>query len=851
MGKITYNLDSVAYVKDDIFQGIVIDGWAFDNDGQAVQVVLAGETNFLWHRTARKDVADYYKKSEGTEFFGFHLETVSPGNQGILTLILGTGEDREEIKIDLKEQCTGFEAYQRFAVQACRSERLIDLFRMRVSGNVCYRIENFWYDSANNRFLLSGWAFDHTGSDIVSLVAPEGEKIRVSRQDVKEYYEDRGIDAMCGFEVKIPFQSSSSCIQLEFGASDDHYVLSLETEQIREILNGEKHVPASSFHEKWTKKVKQIQNIWKYGEAGAAFKDREYQIFLQESNLNRAVYRYEEPEIPEQWIQLQKKQPDISVIIPLKNTAAVTDDLNLLLKKLKGQSYQNFRILFCGTESDLKGLPQTGLPFSRIPCEDSDKKNDCIWKGICACETEFFTVMDQEDLPERHYLFTFTEGISLDPDKALYYADYDVCYKGEPLFPVKRLHHFRTENPNKLLTAVLVETKFAKYFKSPEHFVSSVREMKEERMGHIERISYHSNAVYDQWTQQKSRVIAFYLPQFHENPENNEWWGQGFTEWVNVKRAYPMFEGHNQPRVPADLGYYDLVEDKTIQQRQTELAFRYDIFGFCFYYYWFEGKRLLRKPLDQYVENHNLKLPYCICWANETWSRRWNGAEKDILMKQVHNEKTDRAFIYDVMPMFRDERYIRIDGKPLLLIYRIELFPRPAKTIAMWKSICQKEGIGDIHVALVQAFGMVDHRIYGADSSVEFPPHKIIGGTINDRVLSEEMKQEYTGNIYSYEEIVSNQMLVQKRDYNLWAGSMLSWDNTARRLKAANVFHEFSPELYRKWMIKNHVYTQLYHPEPYMFVNAWNEWAEGTYLEPDEKYGSRLLEITREVVNYK
>lgn len=851
MGKITYNLDSVVYVKNDIFQGIAIDGWAFDDSGQAVDVTLKGEYNFLWYRTARKDVTDYYKQHGQTEFVGFHLETMTSGRHSTLILSLKAGEHSEEVKIDLEEYCPGLEAYRRFAAQVCHTERVVDLFRMRVSENVCYRIENLWYDSMNDNIFISGWAFDRTGTDVVSLAAPEGEKIRVSRQDVKEYYEARGIDAMCGFEIKIPGKASVDCIRLAIGTSDDRYILNLDMDMVRKILNGNKPVPASSFHEKWSRKMKQLQNVWKYGEAGANLKDREYQIFLQESNLNRAPYRYEEPQIPEQWIQLQKKQPDISVIIPLRNTPAVAGELNLLLKKLEVQSYQNFRLLFCGAESDLKGLPQTGLPCSLIPCKDSDKKEDCIWKGISSCETEFFTVMDQEDLPERHCLFTFVENISLNPDKALYYADYDVCYQGEPLFPVKRLNHFRTESPGKILTAVLVETKFAKYFKSLEHFLSSVREMKEERTGHIERITYHFNAVYNQWDQQKSRVIAFYLPQFHENPENNKWWGQGFTEWVNVKRAYPMFEGHNQPRVPADLGYYNLVEDKTAQQKQTELAFQYDIFGFCFYYYWFEGKRLLRKPLDQYVENHNLKLPYCICWANETWSRRWNGAEKDILMQQVHNEKTDRAFIYDVIPMFKDERYIRVDGKPLLLIYRIELFPRPAKTINLWKKICRKEGIGEIHVALVQAFGMVDHRIYGADSSVEFPPHKIIGGTINDRVLSEEMKQEYTGNIYSYKEIVSNQMVVQKRDYNLWAGSMLNWDNTARRLKAANVFHEFSPELYRKWMIKNHIYTQLYHPEPYMFVNAWNEWAEGTYLEPDEKYGCQLLEITKEVVNYK
>lgn len=850
MSIIKYHLDNISYNCDDSFCGFKIDGWCFNENGTCLDITVKNCNNFLLSRTSRMDVREVYAECTAPEEIGFHIEIACVEKKPNAMLCLKCAETQEELDIDF---CSGRQLItkQKHGRRSLSNmQNVIDSLRMRVSDNICYRIENLWLDSVNNTILLTGWAFDDTSSNIVRLLKPNGKLIRVSRQDVKDYYGERNIDAMCGFEIQIPVEEKSSQILLSIGNGSTKYILSFDYQSLYQEIKRKNFTNGDSTG-RWAQKKEQIRNIWKYGETGAKLKSQEYSIFLEEANLNRAIYSYDEVTVPQKWIELQKKSPNITIIIPIKNSAIVFKELSNTLESIHKQSYASFCITYCGTESDLSTLPSTTFPSSQVICDEKSGKADYIWKAVMQCQTEYFTIIDQEDILSKHYLFLFSEAVNLHPKKTVYYADYDVCHDNKILFPIRRMNNWKLENDHKILTATLVDAAFAKNFREFTLFLHALRELKEDKIFHIEKICYHSNAVQNQWNEDISKIIAFYLPQFHETPENNQWWGKGFTEWVNVRRAYPMFEGHNQPRVPGDLGYYDLVEDKTIQGKQVKLAQQYDIAGFCFYYYWFAKKRLLEKPINQYVENHNLNLPFCICWANETWSRRWDGAEKEILMQQVHNEKTDKDFIYDVMPLFKDERYIRIDGKPLLLIYRIELFPRPARTIARWKKICQKEGIGDIHVALVQSFGMVDHRIYGADSSVEFPPHKIIGGTINDRVLSDEMKKEYTGNIYSYKEIVQNQMLIRRRNYQLWPGSMLSWDNTARRLKGANVFHEFSPELYRQWLIKNHTYTQLYNQEPYMFVNAWNEWAEGTYLEPDQTYGYTMLEISKEVVNYK
>lgn len=380
-----------------------------------------------------------------------------------------------------------------------------------------------------------------------------------------------------------------------------------------------------------------------------------------------------------------------------------------------------------------------------------------------------------------------------------------------------------------------------------EKYISN--DIKSTQIDIIDKVLYHYK-VYTEFDRKSNvKPIAFYLPQFHAIPENDEWWGEGFTEWVNVRRGIPLFKDHYQPHVPAELGYYNLVEDKSIQYKQIELAKQFGIYGFCYYYYWFNGKRLLEKPLDNLLADKGLDFPFCICWANETWSRRWDGAEKEILIKQEHNEETDKRFIEDVIPILKDERYIRVGEAPLLLIYRAELFPNLSETIIKWKEICKANGIPNLHVSLVQSFGLTDPNIYGGDSAVEFPPHGIVTAEISNTMP--ELVKNFGGNIYDYRDVVLRCVNKRPDYYQQFRGTMLSWDNTARRMENSNVFGYANPEEYRKWLTGIIDYTSNFNDEEYqyIFINAWNEWAEGTHLEPDEKYGTQYLEATKECLH--
>jgi hypothetical protein len=340
------------------------------------------------------------------------------------------------------------------------------------------------------------------------------------------------------------------------------------------------------------------------------------------------------------------------------------------------------------------------------------------------------------------------------------------------------------------------------------------------------------------------KLIAYYLPQFHPIHENDEWWGKGFTEWTNVTKAEPYFDNHHQPHIPSELGYYDLRLPE-VREAQAKLAKEYGIYGFCYYYYWFEGRRLLERPLQEVFDSGKPDFPFCICWANENWSRRWDGSENEILVQQVHNEQTDEDFIHDVIPLFKDPRYIKMNGAPLLIVYRISLMPNPDQTAKVWREICAANGIPEIHLCIAETFGSSDPRPHGFNTAVQFPPHGMVAGLENDKI--ENLAEGYTGNIYDFKNVIQYELAKELPVYKQFPGVMTGWDNTARKKKAGNVFINSSPELYEIWLrgAIDRAKQSLPDGEQFVFINAWNEWAEGTHLEPDQKNGRGYLEATR------
>ena len=341
------------------------------------------------------------------------------------------------------------------------------------------------------------------------------------------------------------------------------------------------------------------------------------------------------------------------------------------------------------------------------------------------------------------------------------------------------------------------------------------------------------------------KAIAFYLPQFHAIPENDKWWGKGFTEWTNVRGGSPNFEGHYQPHVPSLLGYYDL-RDPTVLQKQAELAASYGIYGFCFHYYWFAGTVLLDLPLQQIINSTDLNFPFCICWANENWTRRWDGKEEEILISQRHSPKDDLAFIRKTEPILLHKSYICVEGKPVLAVYRASLLPDPVATTTRWRNYFREQGHGELHLAMVRSFNdQTPPESYGFDAAIQFPPHCPANAVTS---LIPDKSELFTGTVFDYTElkkIALTQLKTRQASAKMYPGVMPSWDNTARRRRKATVWVNSCPESYYEWLsaVVAIASTKPVH-ERLIFINAWNEWAEGCHLEPDERFGFAWLNAT-------
>lgn len=348
--------------------------------------------------------------------------------------------------------------------------------------------------------------------------------------------------------------------------------------------------------------------------------------------------------------------------------------------------------------------------------------------------------------------------------------------------------------------------------------------------------------------QKPVRTIAFYLPQFHPIPENDEWWGTGFTEWTNVRPTQPAFVGHHQPRVPGELGYYDL-RDTSVQRRQIELAKLYGLEGFCFYFYWFGGKRLLETPVENWLNDPTLDFPFCLCWANENWSRRWDGLDQELLIGQHHSPDDDIAFITEASRYLRDPRYIRINGRPVLVIYRPSLLPSMKETAGRWRDWCRDNGVGEIYLAYVQSFEKNDPRDHGLDAAIEFPPNNSGPPDVTDQMVP--IQQPFTSTVYDWSVLAERSENYQPRDYMLFRSLCPGWDNTARRKQGGTVFINNTSAKYQRWFenaIDDTIANIADPTERLVFVNAWNEWAEGAYLEPDTANGYAYLQATRDAL---
>lgn len=370
-----------------------------------------------------------------------------------------------------------------------------------------------------------------------------------------------------------------------------------------------------------------------------------------------------------------------------------------------------------------------------------------------------------------------------------------------------------------------------------------------------------SSAPAGQTTTHGVRVLAFYLPQFHPVPENDAWWGRGFTEWTNVTKARPLFRGHYQPHLPSDLGFYDLRVPET-REAQADMARQAGIDGFCYYHYWFNGRRLLDRPFNEVLSSGRPDFPFCLCWANENWTRTWDGGDHQILVQQAYSPEDDRSHINALLPAFKDSRYIRFEGKALMLVYRASQLPVPRQTTDIWREEADRAGVGPLYLCRVESFldeSTTSPEELGFDAAVQFLPDwsqlgpalrrrwKAWGVTRRLRLTSMAYRRH---RMFDYEDVITRMLTRPEPAYRRFPCVTPSWDNTARKANDGMVFRNASPDLYGDWLAKMLERERSRHEdESLVFVNAWNEWGEGNHLEPCQRWGHAYLDATRTAVD--
>lgn len=361
------------------------------------------------------------------------------------------------------------------------------------------------------------------------------------------------------------------------------------------------------------------------------------------------------------------------------------------------------------------------------------------------------------------------------------------------------------------------------------------------------------------------KTIAFYLPQFHRTPENDKWWGEGFTEWTNVKKAQPLFQGHYQPRVPKDGNYYDLSDCENIRW-QAKIAKENGVYGFCMYHYWFNGKLLLEKPIHLLREHEDININYCLCWANENWTNGWVSDKANILIEHDFSNREDwKKHIDYFIEFFKDKRYIKVDNKPLLIIYYPNIIEPLEEMLEFWKSEVKKAGFKGITLVFQHPYFYYDKKSnkslfeYGIEFEPTFSRQIVYGDNTKKQNLKVKistflqkklhiyihLKKKLV--VYDYDKIW-NQIISHTPDDNMYPGAFVDWDNTPRKGKRGSLMKGASPEKFKYYFRQQVKRAREIYKKDMLFIFAWNEWAEGGYLEPDEKYGYKYLEAIKDVL---
>ena len=351
-----------------------------------------------------------------------------------------------------------------------------------------------------------------------------------------------------------------------------------------------------------------------------------------------------------------------------------------------------------------------------------------------------------------------------------------------------------------------------------------------------------------------ARVIAFYLPQYYPIPENDEWWGKGFTEWTNVAKARSLFKGHYQPAIPADLGFYDLRVPET-RTEQADLARRHGIEGFCYYHYWFGGKRLLQRPFQEVLDSGEPDFPFCICWANQSWTGIWHGMKDRILVEQTYPPGDDEAHFRSLLKAFADRRYITVHGRPVFVIYRPLELPHPRRFTERWREMAQSAGLSGLYLIGINEGPTWVPEASGFDASItpRLPnPDKWKTRWISRRQPLQRLRRWYRVKngfpaIYDYRDECLSMVQPAPPGVENFPCLIPNWDNTPRSGINGLVLHGSTPELFRKQVAKA---LELTKGKPtdkrILFIKAWNEWAEGNYMEPDLRFGRAYLEVLAE-----